>query len=452
MKTPAENRLVTLLGALATREGPNPTSLSGVKLYRISRPLPRHAAVYEPWIIIIAQGSKRVYFSGDVYIYDADNYLVTAVPMPVECETPHASPQNPILLLAIAVDPLMIGELLLEMDGESPSPQSVPRGLYASPLTQPLRDAAVRLLDCLGSPIDSKVLGPQFVREIVYRVLQAKGGDALCALAARDTHFGQISRVLDHLHRDYAKAVEVESLARAGQDEPFHLLPEIQGCNCHVASSVPQERSPGQGASSDGSGWLHGQRRGLCRWVRECSTIQPRVQTPIRCHSRPRCEDHAWLILPLPVLFFFGIALGVFAIAMVLRYGPAAEWFVWPIPAILSPFAAVFYPIATLPPLDAVRLAPAAAVVRLRIDANDPRGRPGLLVRPALEPLVVDALHLPFRLALHPHLRPRGPHRPHRPLHRRDTVVVASRARLIRCLNSGMIVPIDDERKCCGKS
>jgi len=220
MKTPAENRLVTLLGALATQEGPNPTLLSGVKLYRISQPLPRHAAVYEPWIIIVARGSKRVYFGGDVYIYDADNYLVTAVPMPIECESPRASPQNPILLLAIAVDPLMIGELLLEMDGEPPSTQWVPRGLYAGPLTQPLRDAAVRLLDCLRSPIDSKVLGPQFVREIVYRVLRAEGGDALRALAARDTHFGQISRILDHLHRNYDKAIDVESLARQVKMSP----------------------------------------------------------------------------------------------------------------------------------------------------------------------------------------------------------------------------------------
>jgi AraC-like DNA-binding protein len=220
MKPPAENRLVALLGALATREGPNPTSLSGVKLYRISRPLPRHAAVYEPWIIIIAQGSKRVYFSGDVYIYDADNYLVTAVPMPVECETPHASPQNPILLVAIAVDPLMIGQLLLEMEAEPQSTQSVPRGLYAGPLTQPLKDAAVRLLDCLKSPTDSKVLGPQFVREIVYRVLRGERGEVLRALAAGNTHFAQISRVLDHLHRDYAKPIDVESLARQAKMSP----------------------------------------------------------------------------------------------------------------------------------------------------------------------------------------------------------------------------------------
>lgn len=49
------------------------------------------------------------------------------------------------------------------------------------------------------------------------------------------------------------------------------------------------------------------------------------------------------------VLFLVGIALGIFAVAMVLRLGPASEWFIWPIPAVLSPFAGVFYPLATLP-------------------------------------------------------------------------------------------------------
>jgi AraC-like DNA-binding protein len=229
MKIPADNRLVTLLSALATREGSNPTPLSGVMLFRITRPLPRHAAVYVPRIILVAQGSKRVYFGGDVYTYDADNYLVTAVPMPIECEAPHASPQNPILLLAIGLDPVMIGELLLEMDGEPPSEQSVPRGLYASPFTQPLRDAAVRLLDCLRSPADCKVLGRLCIREIVYRVLRGERGDVLRALAARDTYFGQVSRVLDRLHRDYANPVDVESLARQVKMSPSTFYQKFKG-------------------------------------------------------------------------------------------------------------------------------------------------------------------------------------------------------------------------------
>jgi ABC-2 type transport system permease protein len=49
------------------------------------------------------------------------------------------------------------------------------------------------------------------------------------------------------------------------------------------------------------------------------------------------------------VLLLFGIALGVAASALVLRVGPAAEWLAWPIPALISPFAGVVYPVTTLP-------------------------------------------------------------------------------------------------------
>lgn len=56
------------------------------------------------------------------------------------------------------------------------------------------------------------------------------------------------------------------------------------------------------------------------------------------------------LLVPfLMVLFLFGITLGIVGSSFVLRYGPSAEWFVWPIPAILSPFAGVFYPVSTMP-------------------------------------------------------------------------------------------------------
>src|SRR3954465_4021288 len=56
------------------------------------------------------------------------------------------------------------------------------------------------------------------------------------------------------------------------------------------------------------------------------------------------------MIVPfLLVLFLFGIAMGILGASCVLRWGPAAEWFVWPIPAVIAPFAGVFYPVATLP-------------------------------------------------------------------------------------------------------
>jgi ABC-2 type transport system permease protein len=57
----------------------------------------------------------------------------------------------------------------------------------------------------------------------------------------------------------------------------------------------------------------------------------------------------AMLIPFVMVLFLFGVALGVVASALVLRLGPASEWLVWPMPALLSPFVGVYYPLATLP-------------------------------------------------------------------------------------------------------
>jgi ABC-2 type transport system permease protein len=49
------------------------------------------------------------------------------------------------------------------------------------------------------------------------------------------------------------------------------------------------------------------------------------------------------------ILFLTGIALGILGAALVLRLGPSSEWFIWPIPALISPFAGVFYPVAILP-------------------------------------------------------------------------------------------------------
>ena len=49
------------------------------------------------------------------------------------------------------------------------------------------------------------------------------------------------------------------------------------------------------------------------------------------------------------ILFISGVALGVFSAAIVLRYGPSTEWFIWSIPEAVAPFVGVFYPLAILP-------------------------------------------------------------------------------------------------------
>jgi AraC-like DNA-binding protein len=212
-QTDTSKRLASLLDEVAVHEGTHRTLVEGVEVSRVSKPVPRAPVVYQPKILVVGQGRKRAYLGGEVYRYDAYNYLVLSVPMPAECET-EASPEEPLLLLAINIEPTMLGEMMLDMDEPPPQVGSTPRGISSTPMTEELGGAVIRLLECLKSPLDSRMLGRQTVREIVYRVLQGEQGGALRALASRDEHFSRIARVLKYVHTEYAKPLSVEELAR----------------------------------------------------------------------------------------------------------------------------------------------------------------------------------------------------------------------------------------------
>jgi AraC-like DNA-binding protein len=209
----ANRRMTSLLGALATVEGIQPTALDGVQLMRASHPLRRMQVLYEPGIVIVGQGRKRGYLGDRVFTYDAHNYLVLSVPLPFECET-EASPELPMLAVSIRVNLAVLGELLMKMDGAHGSATpAMPQGIYSTELDVQLSETTVRLLECLGDPGEARILGPQIVREITYRVLCGQQGGALRAAAALHSRFGQVSRTVQRIHAEYARDLTVEELA-----------------------------------------------------------------------------------------------------------------------------------------------------------------------------------------------------------------------------------------------
>ena len=207
-----KGRLVELLGTLAMKEGFSPSNLTGVQFIRSNKPFPRMPVVYEPSIVIVGQGLKTGYLGNQVYKYDPFNYLVLSVPLPFECET-QATPEEPYLAVSVEVDPVKVGELLIEMDDDSGTGIAVPPGICSTPLTDELISATVRLLECLKTRLDSRILGPHIVREIIYRVLYGEQGGALRALAVRHSRFSQIARVLRRIHAEYDKELDIEFLA-----------------------------------------------------------------------------------------------------------------------------------------------------------------------------------------------------------------------------------------------
>ena len=215
--------LKEIMASLAIREGESPSALPGVIFLRHSRSQPRAPAIYQPGVVILGQGRKRGYLGPEVHTYDADNYLVLAVPLPAECEV-IANPQEPMLSMRLDVDAAMVADLLLAMGDDEPRAFLLPKGGIApTPLTLDVREAATRLARALASPMDSRVLAPALAKELLYRVLLDAQGGLLRALAARQGDFARIADLLRRIHANYAAPLEINALANQIDMSPATL-------------------------------------------------------------------------------------------------------------------------------------------------------------------------------------------------------------------------------------
>lgn len=210
--SPRQARMIELLKRLAPAEGYTQSLLEGVILMRSNQPLACTPALYEPSIVIVVQGRKRGFHGGRMYVYDAQHYLVLSVPLPFSIET-EASPAEPMLGLALRIEPAMTAELLIGLDEGPARSQCEPVPMYASAMDDKLEDATLRLLEALCSPVEARLLGPAVFREITYRVLTGEQGTSLRAALQHGGHFGRIAKVLRRIHTQYDGALDVATLA-----------------------------------------------------------------------------------------------------------------------------------------------------------------------------------------------------------------------------------------------
>ena len=228
--------MVRLMEQLAPLEGYNLSALDDIRFLRSNRPLTRTPVLYEPGIVILCQGQKRGYLGEEVYIYDAQQYLVVSVPVPFTMET-DASEDEPMLAVYMRLDLKLAGELILEVDRTLGPTASQPKGMYSSSMDDGLRESTLRFLEAMTHPVEAKILGPSLVREIYYRVLAGEQGGSMRAALSQLGHFGKVTRAIRKIHSCYQEPLNVEALAQeASMSVPnFHLHFR------HVTDSSPMQ-------------------------------------------------------------------------------------------------------------------------------------------------------------------------------------------------------------------
>ena len=204
-------------------DGTHQSALPALALTRGSVPTVCMPVVFQPCLAIVVQGRKRALLDGEVFNYDALNYLVVSVTLPGLGQVVEATPEHPYLSLRLNLDLEEIARLVLELGNRAPSPASTDRGLFVARLDEPLLDAVLRMVKLLDTPEDIDVLAPVVQREIYYRMLRGELGHRLVDLAQSEGGNHRIVRAIEWLKQHYAAPLRIEQLADAVHMSPSAL-------------------------------------------------------------------------------------------------------------------------------------------------------------------------------------------------------------------------------------
>ncbi|WP_207281742.1 AraC family transcriptional regulator [Pseudomonas sp. FW300-N2F2] len=167
--------------------------------------------LYRSMICFILQGSKRVAINDSLLSYDSEQYLISALDLPLMGQILDAENGQPYVAVSLVLDPALLAELAATMTPVHESEQKG-IGITINPMTESLRNTLLRLLSLLDTPADIPVLGPMVERELLYRLLQGPQGRLLRQIAQPDGALSRIRQAVAWIRDNYKNRLRIEAL------------------------------------------------------------------------------------------------------------------------------------------------------------------------------------------------------------------------------------------------
>lgn len=184
--------------------------------FRISR---RHKTTnltkcfYNSMILYMIQGEKVTYLDNMKFTYHGGQCIVTSVSMPYSSMITEASLDEPMLCVALDIDPNLMAEMIQEI--KLPKLEKMTKmGIGVINADDALADAFYRLLLLKDEPeAQKKVLSSFIIKEIYYRLLISPIGNELRQANTIGTQSNQIAHAISWLKENFRRPLNVEELA-----------------------------------------------------------------------------------------------------------------------------------------------------------------------------------------------------------------------------------------------
>ena len=208
--------LITLIAGKRVEDGTIKTDISALSFYTSASTTEFATVVYEPSLCLIFQGSKALILGDESYSYDPSRYLLASVHMPSRVRIMEASPHLPYISLKLTFTMEDIFEVMKEAHQKVRTTNQTPQlGLCFGDMSTSLLDPLTRLVRLLDTPQNIKFMAPMIIKEILYSVINDKGGDFLRNYVMDGSIVQQIVKVITKLKHDFAETINMKELAKS---------------------------------------------------------------------------------------------------------------------------------------------------------------------------------------------------------------------------------------------
>lgn len=209
--------LARTIAARTSGDVDTPTAVPGLAFFRREAATNPCACLVEPSLVMVSQGAKQMLAGERAFPYDCDHFLITSLDLPASSQVMQASADRPCLGLVLKLDVRMLGELIAQGALTAPESRAMSPCMALGEITPALLEPLQRLLALLDEPAVIPVLAPLLQREIHFRLLQSDQGVRLWQIASAGTQSYRISRAIEWLKENFAKALRIEDLAATVQ-------------------------------------------------------------------------------------------------------------------------------------------------------------------------------------------------------------------------------------------
>jgi AraC-like DNA-binding protein len=189
------------------------TCVPGLTLYRNTAPTAPNPCTYEPSLLVIPQGKKRIDLGRQSYSFGKSTFLLTSIQLPIISQVSVASVATPYLAFFLKLDMGIVREVVHSEELHVRAPDSGVPGMVLGEMTEELLAPCLRMVELLATPEDVPFLSKLLQQEIIYRLLQGPQGNRLRSVATLGNQTHKTAKAVTWLRENFEKPLNVDQLA-----------------------------------------------------------------------------------------------------------------------------------------------------------------------------------------------------------------------------------------------